>query len=117
MGLKIHNSDPGMFVGKWTLSGAEEGEAVRIPAFIDKHYEFWGTWGGATGTVLGSFDPADPPAADSWVILKRLDTLAAVAETATAAGALFENPIWVKPRTTGGTGSALFFVLSGKYVS
>src|SRR5512135_3180925 len=109
-------TEPGMFVGKWTLDGASNGQAVRTSVFADKSYGMWGLWGGATCALEGSWDVTDPPDSNSWVALKESDNSTAASQTANGCGVILENPVWLRPKTTGGTGSIIFCVVTGKYI-
>lgn len=94
-------SDPGTFQPSWTFSPGEAGdvgEAVRVPQFSDKSFGIWGTWGGGTMVIQGSWDKASPPAEASWQKLYESDNTTDIEVTADASGVVLENPIWIRPK-------------------
>jgi hypothetical protein len=112
--MKTYNTDPGIKIIEWNLGGTESGDPVRVPAFTDKSYGMWGTWGSATCVLQGSWDIKHPPEEGSWMALKESDNSTAASQTANGCGVVLENPVWIRPKTTGGTGSVIQIVLTAK---
>lgn len=110
--------EPGMVIALWQMAGVEIGTPLRIPAFSDKSYGMWGTWGGATCALEGSWDCLnDPPDGGSWIALKESDNSTAASQTANGCGVVLENPVWIRPKTTGGTLTSINVVLTGKLIT
>ena len=84
----------GAVVTEWELTGNGGGEPVRCPQYADKSYAMFGTWGGATVVLQGSWDFDNPT---TWFTLNESDNTTAISNTANAAGKVLENPIWIRP--------------------
>lgn len=103
----------------WTLNGVSTGVPVRIANWSDKMFQVYdGSWGSATCVLEGSIDPtADPAHADyatsTW------GTLTNSAQTAISTAVdlkpteVLQNPLWIRPKTTGGTGTTVYAVIGG----
>ena len=101
----------------WTMSGVSTCVPVLLANYPDKCFQvFDGTWGGATVVLEGSLDEkADPSHADhanaTW------GTLTDTTETAISTGVdlgpitVLQNPMWVRPKSTGGTGTTVYACL------
>ena len=100
----------------WTLGNADEGAAKRIGKFADLSYGMWGTWSSATVIIQGSWDnPNGTPASGSWMTLTESDNTTAISNNANAAGAILEVPVWIRPKSTGGSGTAVNVVISAPW--
>lgn len=102
----------------WTLlDGDDTGTPVKVCNISDKCVQIYGTFGGSTVTIEGSNDTrADPSDADhANAQYATLNDLAGVAisKTATAMSQILENPLWIRPKTAGGTGASITVVIIG----
>ena len=96
----------------WEAMGDDDVGAALDPNggginFADKTVQAVGTWGSATFVLQGSNDGVvwftlDDPLGD--VISQTVDGLAPV----------LENPLYIRPKTSGGTGTDVDVVLSGR---
>jgi hypothetical protein len=104
---------------RWKTDAIAAGEPVRIAPYADKSYGMYaGTAGWASSTVIlqGSWDVDNsPPREDTWVTLTESDNTTGISMTANGAGVVLENPIWIRPNRTAGTGAVVNVVLVGKY--
>jgi hypothetical protein len=106
----------------WTMAGTSTGRAIRYVDFVDKSINARGTWGSATLVFEGTlFDEGDPdsasyasPPTGTWSTLT--DTSETPLSTTVDLGvtSVLQLCKWVRPKTTGGTGTAVTFVLVGK---
>ena len=88
------------FKHEWTLGNADDGAPIARGDLSDKTVQVWGTFGGATVVIEGSMDGT------TWATLKSpLD--AALSFTAAGLAAILENPEFIRPRSSGGTGTAV----------
>ena len=102
-----------VLIMKWdTLGNADTGEPLEVAVFSDKTVHMFGTAAGAAISIEGSNDPrANPSDGDhgnaKWEILT--DPAGNIIST-TADSKLeqvLENPWWIRPVTSGGSGTAL----------
>jgi hypothetical protein len=91
---------------KWALGNADSGQAVNLVEFPDKSVEIVGTWGGATGVLEGSNDDDGSGAAGTYTTLNDPSSNA-LSFTANAQKQVTEVTAWTRPRTSGGTGTAV----------
>lgn len=100
----------------WAMSGVSTGKPVRVSDWPDKTFQMVGgaSWGGATMVLEGSNDPtADPDnaayATSVWATLT--DTtetpISATADTTVGVVQVLQNPEWIRPKSTGGTGTVV----------
>ena len=106
----------------WGSSGAPivEGDTFLPQALAghsDKTVHFFGTFGGATIELEGSNDPlaATDPGSASWVTLKNAigTDLSATDNTLEV---IIENPIYIRPKITGGSSVSLQVVVCARIV-
>jgi hypothetical protein len=97
----------------WTLTGVSTGVPVKASDFSDKTVQAFGTWGGATLVWEGSNDMrADPAhasyASSVWGTLTDTNETD-LSQTANSArpDQVLQNPVWIRPKTTGGTGTSI----------
>lgn len=96
---------------KWTLGNADTGQPWRRADFQDKFLQINGTFGGATVVLQGTndFDPANPdvcPSTATWSTLAFASDGSAISETSAASGQILDDPLWIRPSSSGGTGTA-----------
>jgi hypothetical protein len=90
---------------KWAAMGnADAGQAIRVSNFSDRSVQVTGTWGGATIVLEGSNDGS------TYFTLNDPFNVA-ISKTAGFLSGVIEACLWVRPRTSGGTGTALDVVL------
>jgi hypothetical protein len=104
---------------KWVMAGTSTGRPIRYADFADKSIQAFGTWGAATLVFEGSMDDnANPDSANYansvWGTLTDttetpLSTTVDLIPTQT-----LQFCEWVRPKTTGGTGTAVTFYLGAK---
>lgn len=103
-------------VHRWTLGDADTGEAKRIGAYADKSFAVWGTWDSATVVIQGSWDNPDGTPADASFITLSDSTNNAISVTSDDIGVISEDPVWIRPVSSGGLGSAnLVLVISAPW--
>lgn len=105
--VEVDNSDQTRQV-KWTAMGnADTGLPAAFGQFPDRTLGVVGTFGSATVTFEGSFDGGT-----TWVGLHDF-TGATISVTSASILLVAENPTLVRPKTTGGSGTALDVYLIG----
>ena len=109
-----NKSSPGVqLVYEWVLGNAETGEAKAIGHFPDKSYAMCSTaWGGATVVLQGNWDNSNSPDADGWLTLTETDNTTAISNTSNSNGAILENPVWIRPQSSGGSGTSVKVVIT-----
>lgn len=96
----------GAIIATWTAMGiADTGDAMAVPFAAELTFQVAGTFGSATVVLEGSNDGVN------WV------TLGAVVGTncsLTAAGIrkAAENPAYIRPKTSGGTGTSVNVIVA-----
>lgn len=103
---------------KWL--NASEGDtfaAIALAGHSDKTVHFFGTFGGATITLEGSSDPLaeTDPASASWVTLKNAQGLD-LSATSDSLEVIIENPIYIRPAISGGSGTDVSIVVCARIV-
>lgn len=103
------------------LDGDDTGTPVNMSKCADKTVHIFSptaAYGSATVTIEGSNDVrADPlhPSHASAIWTGLTDAQGnAISKTANAIEALLENPLWIRPKTAGGTASDITVSLVGK---
>jgi hypothetical protein len=102
---------------QWTNIGdADTCQGVQLAGFPDQTIEVSGTFGGATIQILGSNSSTDGTAGTgTWYTLTDpLGTGNAVQFSAAGLKVLLHNPLWIRPSTSGGSGSSLNVYLVSK---
>ncbi|MDE2233765.1 MAG: hypothetical protein KGJ90_06725 [Patescibacteria group bacterium] len=105
------------------LGGADSGQMAQLPRFADKCVHVFGTFGAGTVTLYGSNDPAAQTDYNngtlfgsktaSWIALT--DTLGNnIALTSAGLKPILEDPLYILPVVTGGTGSNLTVIICAK---
>ena len=88
----------------WTSTGLDTALPISVPQAADKSVQVLGTWGGATWTLQGSNDGTN------YVGLSDMDdgtTAITATIDPTEIRQVYENTVWLRPITTGGTGTSL----------
>jgi hypothetical protein len=98
-------------VVKWTLGNADTGQPWLRANHQDKFLQINGTFGGATVILQGTNDynadnPNQPPASATWTTLVYAKDGAAISETSADGGQILDCPLWIRPSSSGGTGTA-----------
>jgi hypothetical protein len=90
----------GAIVITWeTLGNADDGGAFALPFAADITAQAIGTFGGATVKLQGSNDGAN------WFDLTKRGGTAAASFTSAGGASANENPAFIRPVTSGGTGT------------
>jgi hypothetical protein len=102
---------------KWVLNGTSTGVPIRVADLPDKTVQGFGTWGSATLVWEGTNDErGDPTHAD--YANAEFGTLTDTTETNlsqtddTAPQQVLQNPVWIRPKTTGGTSTTVNAMLN-----
>lgn len=107
----------------WAMSGTSTGVPVKVADLPDKTVEIYApaggaTFGGATIVFEGSNDPtADPThanyATSQWTTLTDT-TETDISTVAAKLGPVqvLQNPVWVRPKSTGGTTTSAIVALN-----
>lgn len=98
---------------KWVLNGVSTGAAVKVGDLPDKtvqaYYPDTDTWGSATLVWEGT---NDPDGVLGWGTLTDT-TETALSQTAnTGPTQVLQNPVWMRPKTTGGTATLVHALLN-----
>ena len=100
----VQNGDviAGVISVTWALGAGDTGKPVRLASYPDRTVQITGTFGSVTLRGSNKPNPDDAVAGD-WF---NLTDPQGNAITLTAAGGelIAENPMWVSPITTGGSG-------------
>ena len=91
----------------WTLSAGDVGAPVKMGAFSDRTVHFCGTFSGGSLELRGSNKPNPDPenAADWFTITDPKLTTPLSGITSNSGFVLYENPLFVSPKVTGGDGA------------
>jgi len=100
------NTVNGAILVTWPMGGADSGTPFALPFATDITLQVSGTFGGATVALQGSNDGA------SWFELTKKGGTAAASFTSGAIAAVNENPAFIRPSTSGGTGSAITVIVA-----
>jgi hypothetical protein len=103
------------------LDGDDTGIPVKFAKYSDKTahiYSPTAAYGSATVTIEGSNDPRANPAHAShasalWVTLTDAQGNA-ISKTSDAIETILENPLWIRPKTAGGTSSDVTVAIVGR---
>lgn len=91
----------------WAMTDDDEGKPISIPAASDRSVHNVGTWGGATVVMQGS-NEVTPTV---WFELNAVqDFTTAISSTADATPGIQqigENSVWIRPVSSGGTGTSV----------
>ena len=97
----------GAIVITWeALGNADDGGAFALPFAADITAQVIGTFGGATVTLQGSNDGVH------WHALTQRGGSSNMAYTSAACHSANENPAFIRPRTTGGTGTDVDVIIA-----
>lgn len=105
----VDDTRKGQVLVTWTaLAEGDSGSPVDISTFADRTVQFTGTFGGTTMTLEGSNDGTN------WVGLQYGSTTTdAISCTSADMFNIYENPRYVRPLSTGGTGTAVVVTVFG----
>lgn len=96
------NSVNGAIILSWNaLGNADDGAAYALPFAADLTFQAAGTFGGATVKLQGSNDGTN------WFDLTKRGGTSALSVTAAGGGSANENPAYIRPITSGGTGTSV----------
>ena len=93
------NSVNGAIILSWALAGADDGAPYSLPFSADLTFQVTGTFGGATVKLQGSNNGTD------WFDLTKKGGTSAASVTAAGGFTVNENPAFIRPSTSGGTGT------------
>jgi len=89
----------GAWKAVWTALGdADQGSAIKVPMGSEKSFQVFGTFGSATVVLQGSNDGTN------WASLTDPQGNA-ISKTAAALEAVSEHTLYIRPSTSGGTGT------------
>lgn len=101
------NSISGAIILSWTaLGNADDGAAYSLPFAADITAQMIGTFGGATVKLQGSNDGTN------WFDLTKRGGTSALSVTAAGGGSANENPAYIRPITSGGTGTNVSVIVA-----
>ena len=92
---------------QWVLGSADTGVQVALTDWYDRSIQIAGTMGGATVVIQGSNDGVN------WVTLRDPASVA-LSFTATDIKQLLEMALYIRPVSSGGTGSAITVTMAGR---
>lgn len=99
----------------WPMSGVSTGKAVSLPDWSDVKFQAFddpGAWGGATLVLEGTTDVRGNPDHADYASAA-FKTLTDTTETAISATSdtdiiqVLQPPLWIRPKTTGGTSTEI----------
>ena len=94
----------------WEAMGnADTGTAAQTVGLADKTVTITGTHGGSTIVIEGSNDGTN-----YFTLNDQSDNALSFASTAGTISLIAENPLYIRPKTTGGTGTDLDVILVAK---
>jgi len=100
----------------WAAMGnADVGDWIQIPKDPDKVFQVFGTFGGATVVLQGTNDPnaiTTPSSANPITLTDPLGNN--VSFTSAGMKQVLEDPIFVRPSTSGGSGTSITVILSSR---
>ena len=100
-------SYPGVVQKKWALGNADTGVGVSLASFTYKTMTLTGTWGGATVVIQGANEDVDA----SYITM--VDPQGnALSKTADAIETLLENPLFIRVKSSGGTGTVVAAIVT-----
>lgn len=89
----------GVAVALWeTMNGVSTGVEMALARWSDKTVTASGTWGSATLVIQGSND------GNTWFTVDDVDGTP-VSFTSDSMAVIRDNPLYMRPKTSGGTGS------------
>lgn len=104
----------------WTLNGVSTGVPVKVADHADKTFQVCdGAWGGATVVLEGCMGEDGNPAHADYAT-STWKTLTDTTETALSFTAdsdvvsVLQNPLWIRPRSSAGTGTTVYAALGVK---
>lgn len=103
--IRSQNGGVDAILVKWALGNADSGQPVQMTWLPDKSIQFDGTFGAATAVLEGS-NVDDGTGTHTFVTLND-PTGNALSFTTNGQKAVTEVTAWVRPRTSGGTGTAV----------
>lgn len=95
---------------KWVLGNADTGQPWRRADFQDKFLQINGTFGGATVVLQGTNDVNQDGTVSSsatWTTLKFASDGSAISETSAEGDQILSDPLFIRPSSSGGTGSSI----------
>lgn len=102
-------------VVKWVLGNADTGQPWRRADFQDKFLQINGTFGGATIILEGTNDINEDGSVSStatWITLRYAHDSSAISETAAEGGQILDDPFYIRPSSSGGTGTAAVITIT-----
>lgn len=101
------NKVSGAILISWeALGNADDGAGYPLPFAADITAQFIGTFGGATVKLQGSNDGTN------WFDLTKRGGTSALSVTAAGGGLANENPAYIRPITSGGTGTDIDVIVA-----
>lgn len=101
------NSVNGAILLTWpALGNADDGAPYALPFAAITTFQASGTFGGATVKLQGSNDGTN------WFDLTKAGGTSALSVTAAGGGSANENPAYIRPVSSGGTGTAVNVVVA-----
>lgn len=100
---------------KWVLGNADTGQPWRRADFQDKFVQINGTFGSATVVLQGTNDinvDGTVSATAVWTTLKYAFDGSAISETSADGGQVLDDPFYIRPSSSGGTGTAVNITLT-----
>ena len=82
----------------WELGAGQEGDPLSIPRYNDKTVHIFGTWGGASVSLLGSIDPNR----ENFGVLTDDDKTPITQSADGVPRVIVPNALSIKPVVTGG---------------
>lgn len=101
---------------RWALAAGDVGTPVKIGQYSDRTVHFYGTFAGSALALRGSNMQFPDPENDSdWFLLtdpKQAGSLSNIQEN--SGFVIYENPLWVSPKCSGGAATLLFTSILGR---
>lgn len=95
---------------EWTLTANGAGKAIDGHSFDRKSFGMFGTWGGATVVLEGSWDYEHPEEDANYSTLVD-DQSVAISKAANAAGIVLIDPVWIRPKMSNAGASSVTVML------
>lgn len=100
----------------WDLAAGDVGAPAKLGAFADRTVQFSGSFAGSSMALRGSnFENPDPEDDAQWFFISDPKLTTPISNIVAPAGfVLYENPLWISPKCTGGTATAIKTIILGR---
>jgi len=100
----------------WDLAAGDVGAPAKLGAYSDRTVQFSGDFAGSQMALRGSnFENPDPEQDDDWFLISDPKLTTPINNITSPSGyVLYENPLWISPKCTGGAAVAIKTTILGR---